>query len=342
MNELETKLMSRLLTAEEIEVRIAQVNENGARILLYKDARTDQNILDEIFGPLGWQNRYYTVSGKLHCVISVWDNEKQQWIEKDNRGVASGPDKEKGEASDAFKRAGFNLGIGRELYTVRGLFVPKDKLQGYVAPDENTPGQCLDTITVKDIKSEIVGSEKRIQYITLEIAYGGKVHDTVKFGRVLEQAEISATTRTKTAETTEAAEAPAASMTQSSQSTPVQAVSEAVKPKAEAKAEAAPAAPMAETAKTTPAAEAVPTDEAIFTKEFQNVPEKSAQNVQAEGLRDDDVILISFSGVKNKRYGDVKNTESFKKLLKWAKKTDTTYSDNNKMRQLLILKQMSS
>ena len=48
----------------------------------------------------------------------------KQWIAKTDCGVESFAEKEKGEASDAFKRAGFNVGIGRELYTKIFIFVP--------------------------------------------------------------------------------------------------------------------------------------------------------------------------------------------------------------------------
>lgn len=107
----------RNLNAEEIEVRVAQVTQNGVQLLLYKDSRCDKRILDETFGINGWKNRYEEIKGNLFCTISIWDEEKKQWIDKCDCGVESFSEKEKGEASDAFKRAGFNVGIGRELYT---------------------------------------------------------------------------------------------------------------------------------------------------------------------------------------------------------------------------------
>lgn len=107
----------RNLKAEEIEVRVAQVTQNGVQLLLYKDSRCDKRILDETFGINGWKNRYEEIKGNLFCTISIWDEEKKQWIDKCDCGVESFSEKEKGEASDAFKRAGFNVGIGRELYT---------------------------------------------------------------------------------------------------------------------------------------------------------------------------------------------------------------------------------
>ena len=113
----------RSLKAEEIEIRVAQVMEKGAQLLLYKDSRCDKRILDETFGVEGWKNDYKEVLGNLFCTISIWDDEKKEWIDKTDCGVESFSEKEKGQASDAFKRAGFNVGIGRELYTRIFYFV---------------------------------------------------------------------------------------------------------------------------------------------------------------------------------------------------------------------------
>ena len=107
----------RALKANEIEVRVQQVTEKGAQLLVYKDSRCDKRILDETFGILGWKNKYEEIKGNLYCTISIWDDGTKQWVDKCDCGVESFSEKEKGEASDAFKRAGFNVGIGRELYT---------------------------------------------------------------------------------------------------------------------------------------------------------------------------------------------------------------------------------
>lgn len=107
----------RCLKPEEIEIRVQQVTEKGAQLLLYKDSRCDKRILDETFGIFGWKDRYEEIKGNLFCTISIYDDAKQQWIDKCDCGTESFSEKEKGEASDAFKRAGFNVGIGRELYT---------------------------------------------------------------------------------------------------------------------------------------------------------------------------------------------------------------------------------
>ena len=118
----------RLLRADEIECRISTINVYGLRLLLYKDARVDQKILDEMFTPFGWQRTHQEIDGKLYCTVSVWDDTRQQWISKQDVGTASYSDKEKGQASDSFKRACFNWGIGRELYTAPDIWVPASRV----------------------------------------------------------------------------------------------------------------------------------------------------------------------------------------------------------------------
>lgn len=91
----------RSLKPEEIEIRVQQVMENGVQLLLYKDSRCDKRILDETFGLNGWKNKYEEIKGNLFCTISIWDEDKKQWVEKCDCGVESNNEKEKGEASDA-------------------------------------------------------------------------------------------------------------------------------------------------------------------------------------------------------------------------------------------------
>lgn len=120
--------MIRDLTSDEIECKVASVTEKGCQLLLYKTARTDAKILDEVYGEMNWQCKYEEVKGNMYCTISVWDEKKQQWISKQDCGIESKfGDKEKGEASDSFKRAGFKWGIGVELYNTPFIWIPADK-----------------------------------------------------------------------------------------------------------------------------------------------------------------------------------------------------------------------
>lgn len=116
--------MFRLLRADEIDARvgIAKPGGKGVSLLLYKDARCDQNILDETVGPYNWMRTHSRENA--NCTVSLWDREKQQWVSKEDTGTESKTEAEKGLASDSFKRACFNWGIGRELYSAPFIWIP--------------------------------------------------------------------------------------------------------------------------------------------------------------------------------------------------------------------------
>lgn len=116
----------RTLKAEEIDVRVGNVYSWGYSLLLYKDARCDMNILDETVGAENWQRDHKEIKGNLYCGVGIWDNTKSQWTWKWDCGTESNTEKEKGEASDSFKRACFNVGIGRELYTSPNISISCD------------------------------------------------------------------------------------------------------------------------------------------------------------------------------------------------------------------------
>lgn len=117
----------RLLTKDDIEVRVAQATERGnvvkATLLLYKNARVDMKIMDELYGPFGWKRSHKLLGDRLYCIVEVWDNDKKEWVAKEDVGVESNTEAEKGQASDSFKRACVNWGIGRELYTAPRIVV---------------------------------------------------------------------------------------------------------------------------------------------------------------------------------------------------------------------------
>ena len=113
----------RALTAGDIECRVSTVSDNGCSLLLYKDARCDMKILDETVGPENWKRSHELINGNLFCNVSIWDEGKKEWVTKQDVGTESYTEKEKGQASDAFKRACFNWGIGRELYTAPFIWI---------------------------------------------------------------------------------------------------------------------------------------------------------------------------------------------------------------------------
>lgn len=123
-------MIFRPLRADEIECRIGSVGANGFTILLYKDARCDMNILDETVGEFNWQRDHKEIKGTVYCGVGIFhgsiaDAEQglNPWVWKWDAGAESYTEKEKGEASDSFKRACVNWGIGRELYTAPLIFI---------------------------------------------------------------------------------------------------------------------------------------------------------------------------------------------------------------------------
>jgi hypothetical protein len=138
--------MFRTLRADEIDCRIAQIKENGLSLLLYKDARCDQNILDEVVGPFNWKREH--TRDNRNCIVSIKNPETGEWVSKEDTGTESNTEKEKGLASDSFKRACFNWGIGRELYTAPFIWIPAEKCN--IKENRGRPA-CYDRFTVKGI-----------------------------------------------------------------------------------------------------------------------------------------------------------------------------------------------
>lgn len=140
--------MFRDLKANEIDVRIAQITEKGLSLLLYKDARVDQDILDETVGAMNWQRKH--TRDNANCIVEIWDKEKGQWISKEDTGTESFTEKEKGLASDSFKRACFNWGIGRELYTAPFIWITVDKCN--ITKNQQGKWTCKDKFIVEAIE----------------------------------------------------------------------------------------------------------------------------------------------------------------------------------------------
>lgn len=138
--------MFRTLRADEIDCRIAQIKDSGLSLLLYKDARCDQNILDEVVGPYNWKREH--TRDNRNCIVSIKNPETGEWISKEDTGTESNTEREKGLASDSFKRACFNWGIGRELYTAPFIWIDAKKCN---IKDNRGKPACYDRFTVKGI-----------------------------------------------------------------------------------------------------------------------------------------------------------------------------------------------
>ncbi|WP_261790238.1 hypothetical protein [Fusobacterium polymorphum] len=139
----------RTLKASEIDVKPQIVKENAFSLLLYKNARVDMELLDEVVGPLNWQRKHSR--DNANCIVSIYDEDKKIWIEKEDTGTESFTEKEKGLASDSFKRACFNWGIGRELYSAPFIWIEDSK---YITKSNNGKLALKGKFFVKSIEYE--------------------------------------------------------------------------------------------------------------------------------------------------------------------------------------------
>ena len=159
----------RKLRADEIECRVARCFETangvGCMCLLYKDARCDMNILDETVGPESWQRKHELVNGNLFCSVGIYTERVaySEWVWKQDVGTESNTEKEKGQASDSFKRACVNWGIGRELYTAPDIVfwagefsVGKNKKPDdrFIVTDIKYEGNRIKSVTIMSAKTE--------------------------------------------------------------------------------------------------------------------------------------------------------------------------------------------
>lgn len=172
---MEKKTNIRLLTAGEIDVRVGAIYKNGITLLLYKDARVDMNILDEIYGPYGWMRLHSKIGDAMFCELKVKDPESGTWVSKMDVGAPSNSEAIKGSCSDSFKRAATNLGIGRELYTSPFIWVDINKV---TLKEDGNKKSVKDTFFVQSIEFDenrrvitglvIVNQDKNVVFQYLE------------------------------------------------------------------------------------------------------------------------------------------------------------------------------
>ena len=168
--------MFRTLKANEIECRVQSITEKGLTLLLYKDARCDMNILDETVGPLNWKREHSRDNS--NCTVSIYNNDLGQWISKEDTGTDSNTEAEKGKASDSFKRACVNWGIGRELYTAPFIWITKDGYNEEIDKKTGKP-KTYDRFYVSDIA---YNENRNINYLVI---YNSKMKKKVfSFGAI--------------------------------------------------------------------------------------------------------------------------------------------------------------
>lgn len=185
------------LKPDEINVRIGSVSKTGAMFLLCKDARCDMQLLDETVGSLNWKREHSR--DNANCIVSIYDTEKKEWVSKEDTGTESFTEKEKSLASDSFKRACVNWGIGRELYTAPFIFValetqPKPGGKGYELTYE---GQKNAKLEVSDIEYDESDGARKISKLTIVDKKGTVVYNW-KLGKATSRPAPKTTTRKKT------------------------------------------------------------------------------------------------------------------------------------------------
>ena len=151
----------RLLRADEIDCRPQTVKAGGCSLLLYKDARCDMTILDEIYGSLNWKREH--TRDNHNCIVSVWNSDIQQWISKEDTGIESNSEAAKGLASDSFKRACVNFGIGRELYTAPFIWIKLSSGETYT----DSKGRTQLAVGLKFFVEEIEYKDRVITGLTI-------------------------------------------------------------------------------------------------------------------------------------------------------------------------------
>lgn len=272
------ELKFRNLYADEIELRVSNLNKGGVTLLAYKDARCDQRILDELVGPYNWQRHHSR--DNANCIVSIYDPDKKQWIEKEDTGKESFSEKEKGLASDSFKRACFNWGIGRALYTCPTIYIPRDRIEIVEKNDK-------EYVVSNFVCSAITYSEdeKKIESITVDIyKYSTKTGSLTFKNNSNSSAIVSQTSQTKVSQ------------------------------------------PVTNSTENKPANTNAQTSE----------QSKSSNNSL---LKDDEIILMG--NCRNKKYGEVKNTDQFKSFLGWAKNSDTKYPNPEIADQFARIKKLA-
>lgn len=203
-------LKFRTLRADEVDCRVSTCKEGGLSLLLYKDARCDMNILDETVGPERWQRHHSR--DNANCTVSIYIPEMDQWVEKEDTGTESNTEAEKGLASDSFKRACFNWGVGRELYTAPFIWITSAKCS--IGKGNNGKPACYDRFRVGEMTVE----DGKITSLTIlnDSRNGEEVYRWAKQARRGPQEPLRATEAQKTDNPTPKKENAAESLTDAS------------------------------------------------------------------------------------------------------------------------------
>lgn len=292
----------RQLTADEIKCA-SYPNKGGVLLLLYKDARADMRILDEIAGEMNWKKEFRSDNS---CVVSIYDQDKHEWISKEDLG--EGQDV-KSCASDAFKRACVNWGIGRALYKTPEIFIPANALTKHTVERNPETGEavcyCKNTFCVEEVHYS--KDESSVERVVIGIYDGKRLIQTLTFPN--EENKIPKETSSVTL--------PAAADSPDKETT---------KPASEQKTNQNQNQPAQQ-----PKKETVPTRNPDNSMTQNGIPPQTL-------FADDEILLIG--NCRGERYGDAVKTEKFHSFLKWVKTASCNYPDEARVKQMKKLKQL--
>lgn len=313
------KLKFRNLKASEIKPAIAKVNSEGVTILLWKNNFVDLDILDEALEPTDYQ---VTFPRENVCKISIWDKLKKVWVERE--GIGEGISA-KCTANDSLKRAGMSWGIGRELFTSGELFIPKHLLKNWKSTAEQY--KCYDEFKVLEI--QYFESTRIISSLKLGILYHGELYNEISFSfdepvdktdtKVTKKSTRSSTKNEKTAKDETIEPSAVESNDNSSEAQEPVSLKEATESKEEEPSESKKC------------------DDKDTVCEADNNKNDEQPNSL---IADSEVILIG--NCRGKSYGEVKDSETFKSFLNWAKKASPRYNDEAAANQFLRFKKLAN
>lgn len=188
--------MIKLLEPKEISCRVQQITSSSLTLLLYVTSRAGQNKLDDKYGPLGWKDSYREIGSELYCTISAWNENIGEWIAKEDVGTASAYEKQKGRASDAFKRACVKHGIARELYSAPVIRIPSNQCTIKDKKDKNgnTVYYTYDEFSVNKITYNAYNEIDELEIVNQHMdivfkKYPSLKIDSIKFKVLLETME---------------------------------------------------------------------------------------------------------------------------------------------------------
>jgi len=158
-----SELIKKLSEPLPFHWRISRLNraKGVAECVPYIDARDAMNRLDQVLGPFGWQDDYKDLGGKIYCTVKILYLAKFKssasieeknagrgvWYEKSDCGMPSDIEGDKGQASDAFKRACVKWGLGRFLYAVPPMYCPVREFGKTWYPFDPVTGARIEDLT---------------------------------------------------------------------------------------------------------------------------------------------------------------------------------------------------